>query len=140
MICPSAPAVVYGPTTQTSATQLVFSTLSAWALTVKKTTALFQPATRNVLSMANGVPCPHPALCRNCGKAHAANSPCCQFWQHRFDQSWIMAQYLREGGSRGPSFLHAHPLTRETSTHRKSAAASHSHGGGEEAITDEEES
>ena len=83
---------------------------------------------------------PHPALCRNCGKPHAANSPHCQFWQHRFDRSWIVARYSREGGSRGPSFLHAHPLTGETGTRRKSAAASRGRGGGEEAITDEVES
>ena len=38
---------------------------------------------------ADGTPCPHLALCWNCGKTHAANSPCCQFWQHRFDRSWM---------------------------------------------------
>ena len=89
---------------------------------------------------ANGAPCPHPALCRNCFKPYAANSPCCQFWQHHFDWSWIVARYSQEGSSRGPSFLRAHPFTRETGTCCKSAAALHSHGGGEEAITDEEES
>ena len=51
-----------------------------------------------------------------------------------------MARYSREGGSRGPSFLRAHPLTGETGTRRKSAAASRGRGGGEEAITDEAES
>ena len=94
----------------------------------------------SIPSTANGVPCPHPALCQNCSKAHAANSSRCQLWQHCFDQSWIVARYSREGGSRGPFFLHAHPLTRETSTRGKSAAASCGHGGGEEVITDEEES
>ena len=89
---------------------------------------------------ADGTPCPHPALCRNCGKAHTANSLRCQFWQHRFDRSWIMARYLREGGSRGPSFPRARPFTRETGTRRKSAAASRGRGGGEEVINNEEES
>ena len=86
---------------------------------------------------ADGAPCPHPALCQNCGKLHAPNSPHCQFWQHRFDRSWIMAHYSQKGGSRGPSFLHAHPLTRKTSTRCKSAAALRGPGGGEEAITNE---
>ena len=50
-----------------------------------------------------------------------------------------MTQYSREGGSRGPPFLRAHPLTGETGTCCKSAATSCGRGGGEEVITDEEE-
>ena len=87
----------------------------------------------------DGAPCPHLSLCRNCSKSHAANSPCCQFWQHHFDRSWIVTQYSQEGGSCGPPFLCAHPLTWETGTCCKSAATLCGHGGGEEAITDEEE-
>ena len=35
-------------------------------------------------STTDGEPCLHLALCKNCSKSHAANSPCCQFWQHCF--------------------------------------------------------
>ena len=47
---------------------------------------------------------------------------------------------VQEQEALGPSFLRAHPLTGETGTRRKSAAALHGRGGGKEAITDEVES
>jgi len=58
----------------------------------------------------NGEPCPHLALCKNWGKPHAANSPCCQFWQHHFNRFWIVERYAKTD----VLWSHAHPLTGET--------------------------
>jgi len=80
----------------------------------------------------NDAPCPHIAICKNCGKPHAANSSHCQFWQHRFDCSWIIERYARPEGFRA----HVHPLTGETGTRCKDMAKGRGRNAGE-AITDE---
>ena len=77
---------------------------------------------------ADGEPCPHLALCKNCGKPHAANSPCCQFWQHCFNRFWIVERYVKTDDL----WSRAHPLTGETSTcHKVMASRGRSGDGGE---------
>jgi hypothetical protein len=66
---------------------------------------------------ADGVSCPHPPRCINCGRSHAANSPKCQFWHHRFDRGWIL-EHLARARALLPG-LRVTQLTGETGTLRK---------------------
>jgi len=115
--------------------QLLSHGLPYLALTMKTTTMLLQLAARATPSRiplssptTNGEPCPHLALCKNCGKPHAANSPCCQFWQHHFNHFWVLERYVKTDDL----WSHAHPLTGETGTRCKAMAPrDHSGDGGE---------
>jgi len=77
---------------------------------------------------ADEEPCPHLAICKNCGKFHAANSPRCQFWQHHFNCFWIVERYVKMDVLQSC----AHPLTGETGIHCKAMAPrGYSRDGGE---------
>jgi len=78
---------------------------------------------------ADGGPCPHLALCKNFSKPHAANSPCCQFWQHCFNHFWIVERYAKTDDLQSC----AHPLTGETGIRRKATASRGRSGDGGEA-------
>ncbi|CAA7267600.1 unnamed protein product [Cyclocybe aegerita] len=49
-----------------------------------------------VLPTPRDQPCPHKGRCVNCHKDHAANLALCNFWAHRYDHEWIMAEYRQE--------------------------------------------